>query len=259
VGKTTQTNKLDPARTLFVDIENGGLAIDNVPMPHVRPETHPEIRDLIVRIAGPNKSFAAHEPYSQAHFDRCGGYLPDNERFQNIVIETVTAWARLCFRWASAQPEATTERGKLDLRSVYGLHARELLLSLHHLQSARGKNIILIGAMETVADDYGRVEHKLQAERQRVPREILGIVDIVATYSWVVFGDGKPVRAFICTSPNPWQYPAKDRSGRLDQAEAPDLGKLIQKILPARPSHDAAAAPQPSIPFTKQDEKEKQR
>ena len=49
---------------------------------------------------------------------------------------------------------------------------------------------------------------------------------------WVDFGDGKPVRAFVCTSPNPWGYPAKDRSGRLEQLEPPNLGKLIAKLIP---------------------------
>jgi AAA domain len=230
VGKTTQAGKLDPERTLFVDVENGSLAIANFPVPHVRPETWPEIRDLIVRIAGPNRSFAPQESYSQAHFDRAGGFLPDIERYQNIVVDTVTAGARLCFRWASQQPEAFSERGKLDLRSAYGLHAREYLLALHHAQGARGLNVILIGGSESVTDDYGRVEHRLQAEGQRVPREILGIVDIVATMQWLDFGDGKPVRAFVCTSPNPWGYPAKDRSGKLDQIEPPDLASSLRKF-----------------------------
>jgi hypothetical protein len=255
-GKTTQGGKLDPAHTLFIDIENGALAIADVPMAHVRPETHPEIRDLVVRIAGPNKSFA-HEPYSQDHFDRCGGYLPGIEHYRNIVVDTVTAWARLCFRWASAQPEAFSDRGKLDLRGAYGLHARELLLALHHLQSARGKNIVLIGALETVTDEYGRTEHKLQAEGQRVPREILGIVDIVVTMNWIDFGDGKPTRAFVCTSPNPWAYPAKDRSGKLDQLEPPDLSALIEKIMPSRADHRAAAVTQSSqssvVQFSKEE------
>jgi hypothetical protein len=88
--------------------------------------------------------------------------------------------------------------------------------------------------------------------------EILGIVDIVVTMNWIDFGDGKPTRAFVCTSPNPWGYPAKDRSGKLDQLEPPDLGALIKKILPARANHGAAAAAPPSqpsiIPFNKQQE-----
>ena len=245
VGKTSLLRTIISGTALFVDIENGSLAVDDVPVPHIRPQTWPEIRDVIVRIAGPNRSFTPQEPYSQTHFDRVGGFLPDIESIHTIFIDTLTSAARLSFRHASQQPEALTDRGRLDLRGVYGAHAREFLLALHHLQSARGKNIVLIGALETITDDYGRVEHKLQAEGQRVPREILGIVDIVATMNWIDFGDGKPTRAFVCTSPNPWGFLGKDRSGRLDQIEQPDLGKLIEKILLPRANHAAAVVVQP--------------
>jgi hypothetical protein len=244
VGKTSLARGLDPTTTLVVDTENGTLAIDDMPVPHVRPQTWPEIRDLIVRIAGPNRSFQPHEPYSQAHFDMSGGFLPgfENEQYRTVFFDTVTAAARLCFRWASAQPEAFSERtGKPDLRGAYGLHAREFLLALHHLQGARKLNVILIGALESVTDEYGRLEHRLQAEGQRVPREISGIVDIVLTMHWLSFTDSKPPqRGFVCTTPNPWQYPAKDRSGKLEMLEPPDLGALIRKILPPRASHSAA-------------------
>ena len=246
VGKTWQARTLDPATTLVVDIENGTLAIDDMPVSHMRPQTWPELRDLIVRIAGPNRSFQPAEPYSQAHFDMCGGYLPGIEsgQIRTIFFDTVTAATRLCFRYASAQPEAFSERtGKPDLRGAYGLHAREFLLALHHLQSARKLNVVLIGALESVTDEYGRFEHRLQAEGQRVPREIAGIVDIVVTMHWLEFNDGKPAqRGFVCTSPNPWHYPAKDRSGKLEMLEPPDLGALIRKVVPPRASHSAAGA-----------------
>jgi hypothetical protein len=243
VGKTSLLGSLMSGTALFIDIEHGGLAIDDVPVPHARPETWPEIRDLIARIAGPNRSFAPHEPYSQAHFDRVGGSLPGAENYSTIFFDTVTAASRLSFRWASAQSEAFSERGKPDLRGAYGLHAREMLLALHHLQSARGLNVILIGALEKSVNDYGVATYQLQAEGQRVPREIAGIVDVVVTMNWLDFGDGKPAqRGFICTSPNSWNYPAKDRSGRLAQLEPPDLGALIAKALPARASHGSVAA-----------------
>jgi len=96
--------------------------------------------------------------------------------------------------------------------------------------------------MELVTDDYGRTEHRLQMEGQRVGREIGGIVDIVLVMQAIDFGDGKPVRAFVCTSPNPWNYPAKDRSGRLDQIEPPDLGALIAKVLPPVANHQGGVA-----------------
>ena len=215
VGKTTLLRGLLSSTALFVDIENGALAIDDVAVPHIRPQTWPEIRDLIVRIAGANPSFSSNEAYSPAHLNSVGGLLPGIDRYQTIFFDTVTSAARLCFRWASQQPETFSERsGKPDLRSTYGLHAREFLLMLHHLQSARKLNIILIGALETTIDDYGRTEHRLQAEGQRIAREISGIVDIVATMNWIDFGDGKPLRAFVCTFAEPMGLPGQRSFGK---------------------------------------------
>ena len=254
VGKTSLLRSLDADATLFIDIEHGSLAIDDVPVPHLRPETWPEIRDLIVRIAGANRSFQPHEPFSQAHLDRVGGLLPDIDHITTVFFDTITAASRLSFRWSSAQPEAFSERtGKPDQRGAYGLHAREMLLGLHHLQSARGLNVILVGALETATDDYGRTEHRLQAEGQRVPREIAGIVDVVVTMNWINFNDDKPAqRGFVCTSPNAWSFPGKDRSGRLSQLEPPDLGALIAKVLPPWANHGAAAARSPPAPPLRQ-------
>jgi hypothetical protein len=38
------------------------------------------------------------------------------------------------------------------------------------------------------------------------------------------------VRRLVCRSGNPYALPAKDRSGRLDVTEPPDLGALLAKI-----------------------------
>jgi hypothetical protein len=37
-------------------------------------------------------------------------------------------------------------------------------------------------------------------------------------------------RRLVCKSGNPWGLPAKDRSGRLDMTEPPDLAALLAKI-----------------------------
>jgi hypothetical protein len=41
-------------------------------------------------------------------------------------------------------------------------------------------------------------------------------------------GEGKVQRALMCDSDGAWS--AKDRSGKLDAWEAPDLGAIIKKI-----------------------------
>jgi hypothetical protein len=71
----------------------------------------------------------------------------------------------------------------------------------------------------------------LQTEGQRFSRELPAVVDEVIVLAPVDFGDGKPVRAFITGQPNPWNFPSKDRSGRLSLYEKPDLGALLDRLL----------------------------
>jgi hypothetical protein len=236
VGKTSLLRTLDPAITLFVDIEAGDLAVQDVDVDAYRPRTWSECRDLAVALAGANSDVAASACYSAAHFDAVRDRL-DLSRYQTFFIDSITAAGRLCFAWSSQQPEAISAGGRKDVRGAYGLHAREMIAWLLHLQQARTANIVLVGILESVIDDFKRKEERLQLEGVRTGRELPGIVDNVITMHWLNF-DGTPTRAFVCTAPNPWDYPAKDRSGRLDQIEEPHLGKLFSKLTGPR-----AAAP----------------
>ena len=59
----------------------------------------------------------------------------------------------------------------------------------------------------------------------------------MVTLAEVKGDDGVSYRAFVCHTLNTWGYPAKDRSGRLDAVEEPNLGRLMEKIAgPARPA-----------------------
>jgi hypothetical protein len=230
VGKTSLLRTLDLTNTLFVDIEAGDLAVQDLAVDTFRPRTWPQCRDLAVILAGPNPAVPADACYSQAHYDAAIAELGSPKQYGTFFIDSLTAVGRLCFAWASQQPEAFSSSGKRDLRGAYGLHARELIAWLMCLQQAREVNVVLLGVLETVIDDYRRVEHRLQLEGARTARELPAVVDQVITYNWIDFGDGVLTRAFLCTAPNPWQFPAKDRSGRLEQIEQPDLGKLLTKL-----------------------------
>ena len=232
VGKTSQLRTLDCPRTSFIDIEAGDLAVLGLPVDTFRPRDWSDCQDLAVRITGPNKSFPATSCYSQAHYEAVGGALENLDRYDTIFIDSLTAASRLSFRHAEQQPEAYSERtGKKDIRGAYGLHARQMILWLNHLQHAREKNIIFVGILERAVDELRVATWQLQAEGSKTSREIPAIVDQIVSFQFLDFGDGKPpVRGFVCTPYNPWSYPAKDRSGRLDQIEPPDLGALLLKL-----------------------------
>jgi hypothetical protein len=232
VGKTSLLRTLDPVRTLFVDIEAGDLSVQDVPVDAIRLGDWPTARDLACRIGGPNSSFPPTACYSEAHYQAVGGALDNLDRYDTVFVDSITAVSRLSFRWAEQQPEAFSERtGKKDTRGAYGLHAREMLLWLYQLQHARGKHVAFVGILEKVTDEFNATSWQPQMEGARAGRELPGIVDQIITMQWIDFGDGAPTRAFVCTSPNPWGYPAKDRAGRLEQIEEPHLGKLITKLI----------------------------
>jgi energy-coupling factor transporter ATP-binding protein EcfA2 len=251
VGKTSLLRTIDPTTTLLVDVEAGDLAVTDIAVDTFRPRTWAECRDLAVVLAGPNPAVPADNVYSAAHYTAVKDQFGDPAQFKKyktFFIDSITAIGRLCFQWATMQPEAFSERsGKKDLRGAYGLHAREALALLMHIQQARDVNVVLLGVLETATDEFRHTEHRLQFEGARTGRELPAVVDEVITYHWVDFGDGAPLpplRTFICTSPNNWNYPAKDRSGKLEQFEPPDLGKLLNKL--TKPRTAASSLPQPS-------------
>jgi hypothetical protein len=236
VGKTSLLRTLSPemlASTLFVDIEAGDIAVADLPVASVRPRTWVECRDLACVLGGFNPALPANAAYSEAHYNEVAKNpeLEQLTRYQILFVDSLTAAGRLCFTWAEQQPESFTDRGRKDLRSVYGLHARSMLGWLNQLQHARGRSVVFVAVLEKNIDDLNIATWQPQMEGAKTGRELPAIVDEIITMNWLTFGDGKPpVRAFVCTNPNPWSFPAKDRSGRLEQIEPPNLGALLAKL-----------------------------
>jgi hypothetical protein len=119
VGKTSLLRTLDPTCTLFVDVEAGDLAVQDVPVDTVRLHDWTTARDIACRIGGPNPSFPPTACYSQAHYEAIGGALDKLDKYQTLFVDSITAISRLSFRWAEQQPEAFSDRsGKKDVRGT---------------------------------------------------------------------------------------------------------------------------------------------
>ena len=206
VGKTTLARTLNPETTLFMDLEAGDAAIEGYPIDVIRPRTWTECRDLACFLGGANPSLSEDQPYSQAHYDYVAQMYGDSaeiwEKFDSLFLDT---------------------------RAAYGMHGREMMSWLTHLQHIRTKNVIFVGILDEITDDYGRKQYALQIEGSKTGRELPGIVDEVITMA-ILSGDHGQYRAFICQPLNEWGYPAKDRSGRLETLEEPHLGKLMEKM-----------------------------
>ena len=246
IGKTSLLWTLDPATTLFIDLEAGDLAIEGWSGDSVRPRTWAECRDFAVFIGGPNPALRDDQVYSEAHFAAVCERFGDPaalDRYHTVFIDSITVAGRLCFQWCKGQPEAFSEKtGKPDVRGAYGLHGREMIAWLTHLQHTRAKNVWFVGILDEKLDDFNRRIFQPQIDGAKTGLELPGIVDEVLTMAEIKDDAGAPYRAFVCQTINSWNFPAKDRSGRLDLIEEPHLGRLMAKIRgPVKPACERLA------------------
>ena len=112
------------------------------------------------------------------------------------------------------------------------------------------------GSWTRKLDDFSRPFFALQVEGTKTRLELPGVVDELITLAELRTEKGEPYRAFVCTTLNPFGYPAKDRSGRLATIEEPHLGRLMEKIRralttpPTAQFQVALPAAEPAIPTT---------
>jgi hypothetical protein len=256
-GKTSLLWTLPADRTIFMDLEAGDLAVEGWTGDTIRPRTWQECRDFAAFIGGPNPALRDEQSYSPAHYAMACEQFGDPgklDRYETLFVDSISVAGRLCFQWCRGQPEAFSEKsGKPDIRGAYGLHGREMIAWLTHLQHTRGKNIIFVGILDEKLDDFNRKVYVPQIDGSKTGLELPGIVDEVLTLTALKDEQGQLRRVLVCQTLNPWGYPAKDRSGRLEMVEEPHLGRLFAKIrAPARPIAERLqlALPAPEAPET---------
>ena len=145
------------------------------------------------------------------------------DKYETIFIDSITVAGRLCFQWCRGQPEATSEKtGKPDIRGAYGLHGREMIGWLTHLQHTRGKNVSGSSGSSTRGSTTSIARSSSRRSTARRPgSSCRGSSTRSSPWPTIPDAGGQPQRAFVCQTLNPWGFPAKDRSGRLDMVEAP--------------------------------------
>ena len=244
IGKTSLLLTLPPEEIFFIDLEVGDLAVQGWTGDAVTPQTWEELRDLACWFVGQsgniNPSYKPESNFSQAHYqsliDSHEFDEIDVKKYKTLFIDSLTVAGRLCLQYAKVQPQAFSEKtGKPNLLGAYGLLGQELIGWATQLQHINHINLVFVCLLDQKLDEYNRPIWRVQIEGQKAGLEIPGIVDQVVSMVEMPFEDEKgnaaaPVRAFVCTRPNAWGYPAGDRSGKLEMIERPHLGQLLNKI-----------------------------
>ena len=243
VGKTSLLKTLPPEETLCIDLEAGMKSVQDWRGDSIQVRTFTDALDIGCLAGGVNPAADPSGFFSEGHYQHLSETYPDLVRMiagkRIIFVDSITDLTRQAMAWAKTRPEAFSDKtGKPDIRGAYGLLAREVIGLLKHLQHAPARTVIFVGILERVTDEFNRVTWQPQMEGGKVARELPGIVDQVISMSFFAAdGDGwrhEPergdARRLVCRAGNPFGLPAKDRSGRLDLTEPPDLGALLAKI-----------------------------
>lgn len=250
-GKTSLLKTLPADRTICLDLEAGMKSVQDWPGASIPIRSFVDFRDMAVLIGGPDPAADPNAWYSAQHHQHARGVYAGSglEEFLQskavIFVDSITDLTRQAMAYAKQQPEAFSERtGKPDVRGAYGLLGREVIQALKHLQHAPGKTVIFVGVLEKITDEFNVTTWQPQMEGSKSSRELPGIVDQVMSLhlfsrdaeGGYLLDDKASERRLVCQAGNPFGLPAKDRSGRLDVTEPPDLGALLVKINTRRPS-----------------------
>ena len=244
VGKTTQLKLLPATETICIDLEAGLKSVQDWRGDSLPVRTFADAIDIACLIGGVNPAADPTGFYSEGHYQHLCHAYPDLVRLiagkSVVFLDSITDLTRQAMAWARMQPEAFSDKtGKPDIRGAYGLMAREVISLLKHLQHAPGKTTVMVGILEKVIDDFGKATWQPQLEGGKAGRELPGIVDQVISMAlfspdgeggWRHDPERGTARRLVCRAGNSFALPAKDRSGRLDETEPPDLAALLRKI-----------------------------
>mgnify|MGYP002628251524 CR=1 FL=1 len=213
-GKTSLLKTLPAADTICLDLEAGMKSVQDWSGDSIPVRTFADAIDIGCLVGGINPAADPNGFFSEGHYQHLSQTYPDLVRMiagkRIVFVDSITDLTRQAMAWARTRPEAFSEKtGKPDPRGAYGLLAREVIGLLKHLQHAQGKTVIFVGILDQV-----------------ISMSLFAAEDD----SWRHDPERADIRRLVCRAGNPFGLPAKDRSGRLDVTEAPDLGALLAKI-----------------------------
>ena len=116
-----------------------------------------------------------------------------------------------------------------DPRQAYGALQEQMTDLIRSFRDITGKNVYMSAKMEKQQDESGRILYGPSMPGNKLGQMLPYFFDEVLALRVEKDEEGIPQRALMTDSDGLWQ--AKDRSGRLDQWESPDLGQVIHKIL----------------------------
>lgn len=141
-------------------------------------------------------------------------------QFQSVALDSISEVAEVVLNHEKKLTK--------DPRQAYGTLAEQMTDIIRSFRDLPGKNVYFSAKMEKAQDEQGRILFNPSMPGKSLTQGIAYFFDEVLALRVERDQEGKNVRALMCDTDGLWL--AKDRSGKLDAYEAPDLGAIIAKI-----------------------------
>ena len=140
--------------------------------------------------------------------------------FQSVALDSISEIAEVVL---NAEKKATK-----DPRQAYGAMQEQMADIIRAFRDLPGRHVYMSAKLEKTQDEMGRVLYSPSMPGNKTGQALPYFFDEVLALRVEKDGDGNTQRALMCDSDGLWL--AKDRSGKLDAWEAPDLSAVIAKI-----------------------------
>lgn len=183
---------------IALSAEGGLLSITSADIPYIEIKS---IADL-------------HEAYA---------FLADSEeakQYQSVALDSISEVAEVVL--------AAELKNNKDGRAAYGELNTKMQELIRAFRDLPNKHVYMSAKLEKSQDEMGRMLYNPGMPGKSLTQGLPYFMDLVLALRVEKDADGMTQRALMCDSDGVWL--AKDRSGKLDAWEAPDLGAIIGKM-----------------------------
>jgi phage nucleotide-binding protein len=142
------------------------------------------------------------------------------KEYQSVALDSISEIAEVVL---NAEKKATK-----DPRQAYGAMQEQMADIIRAFRDIPGRHVYMSAKLEKTQDEMGRVLYAPSMPGNKTGQSLPYFFDEVLALRVEKDGEGNTQRALMCDSDGLWL--AKDRSGKLETWEAPDLGAIINKI-----------------------------
>tara|TARA_R110000744_G_scaffold308468_2_gene416542 strand:+ start:504 stop:1181 length:678 start_codon:yes stop_codon:yes gene_type:complete len=146
------------------------------------------------------------------------------KQFDSVALDSISEMGEVCLTQEKARAK--------DPRQAYGEMQTIMQEAIRLFRDLSGKHVLFTAKLDKSSDELGRIMYAPSMPGNKTGQALPYFFDIVAALRIEKDADGVVQRGLMCQSDGLWQ--AKDRSGKLDAWEAPDIGAIIEKISGAK-------------------------